>query len=286
MEKTWTLLEIIKSSDELLTNRNIKNSRLNAEVLLADTLNIKRIDLYLQFDKPLSQDEIKRFKEKLVRRLNYEPLQYIRGFTEFYGINIKVNRSVLIPRQETEVLVEKAIDLVKSYDTPPHILDIGAGSGCISIAIAKNTQCPVEAIDLDDNALALAKENSQLNDTGNKISFQKKDISAFHDFNAYDVIVSNPPYIPLSEYHILDKEVKDFEPKHALTDEKEGMSFYKIIFDIASRTEKDIRLLLEIGDGKRKKVEELLSNYSFSNAVFYPDLMGIERVVYIEHHKQ
>lgn len=282
MEKTWIILEIIKSSEELLRNRNIKNPRLNAEILLADALGIKRIDLYLQFDKPLGQDEIAKFKEMLVRRLNYEPLQYIRGFTEFYGMNFKVNRNVLIPRRETELLAEKSIEAIKTLSTPPLILEIGAGSGCISVAIAKNAECKIDSIDIDDNVLELAYENSQVNGTGNEIAFQKKDITTFRDFNSYDIVISNPPYIPLSEYHILDKEIKDFEPAQALTDHKEGMSFYKVIFDIASKTEKNIHLLLEIGDNKRTKIEELLSNYNFEKISFYKDLIDIDRVVHIQ----
>jgi release factor glutamine methyltransferase len=280
MEKSWTILEIIKSSEEALKNKNIKNPRLNAEILLSDALNIKRIDLYLNYDKPLNNQEIDFYKEKLKRRMNHEPLQYIRGFTEFYGLKFNVNSSVLIPRQETELLVEKSIEIIKQFNSP-RLIEIGTGSGCISAAIGKNSICNIDAVDIDENALSLAEENAAMNDVKN-INFIKRDIKSFKDFNDYDIVVSNPPYISRIEFELVDEEVKNYEPHYALTDDGDGLTYYNIIFDLAMKTDKELHLLLEIGDSKKNIIEKLVQDKKIKEYTFFKDLLNIDRVLHIK----
>lgn len=277
----WRILDIIKASETALKDKGILNPRLNAEVLLAGTLNTTRINLYLDFDKPLTESEITSYREKIKRRMKHEPLQYITGFTEFYGLKFKVNPSVLIPRQETEILVEKCIEVIYSVDNPK-ILEIGTGSGCISVSIAKNAPCIIDAIDISDDALALAKENAELNEVSS-INFQNKNaLTDLKNFNDYDILISNPPYIPADEIETLSEEVKDFEPFNALTDNSDGTVFYRKIFELASVTSKPIDIILEIGDRKKEIIENLLKEYSFNDHTFYKDLINIPRVLHIK----
>ena len=155
--KSWSILEILKVTENALREKGIDNPRLNAEALLADTLNTERINLYLDFEKPLKESEISAYRDKIKRRLKHEPLQYIRGFVEFYGMSIKVNPSVLIPRHETELLVEKSIEIIAQQNNP-RILEIGTGSGCIATTVAAKLDCKIDAIDISEEALGVLKK--------------------------------------------------------------------------------------------------------------------------------
>jgi release factor glutamine methyltransferase len=281
--KTWIILDLLKVTEGHFRKNNISSPRLNAELLLCNTLNSKRINLYLDFEKPLNEDELTRFRKKVKRRLTGEPLQYILGETEFYGLKFKVNPDVLIPRPETELLVDKTLEVIHNNKLEnPKILEIGTGSGCISIAIASKVLCSVTAIDSSENALKVAEENSELNNTSSRITFEHKDfLNDFINFDIYDLVVSNPPYIPLSEMDSLQAEVY-FEPKQALTDNADGLSFYRKIFELAHSSKKGVKILLEMGDGKKDKIEDLIKEYNINNYEFYKDLLNIDRVLYIE----
>jgi release factor glutamine methyltransferase len=282
--KTWNVLDIIKVTEKLFADKGIANPRLNAELLLAETLQTGRMSLYLNFDKPLTENELSGFRSKVKRRLQREPLQYIIGKTEFYGLEFKVSPAVLIPRQETELLVDTALGIIKSSGlVNPKILDIGTGSGCITIAIASKTDCRIDAIDISEDALETALKNSSDNNTSGKITFSKKDILKDSiDFGTYDLIISNPPYIAASEMETLQPEVRQFEPGTALTDGGDGTVFYKRIFDLALNSSKPVKLLLELGDGKAGIIKDLTNNYTFGKIEIYKDLIGIQRVLYIE----
>src|SRR5688572_5911312 len=174
--KTWKILDLLKVTEEHFRKNNIESPRLNAELLLSGTLNTKRINLYLDFEKPLTESELTDYREKIRRRLTCEPVQYILGEAEFYGLKIKVNPDVLIPRQETELLVDKALEMIHNDRLEnPNILEIGTGSGCISIAIASKVLCNITAIDISRKALETASENSAANNTTTKITFEHKD---------------------------------------------------------------------------------------------------------------
>jgi len=293
--KIWNILDILKASEKILKEKNIENPRLNAELLLCDTLKTERIRLYLDFDKPLDEKEISQFREKIKRRLRNEPLQYITSKTEFYGLTFNVNPSVLIPRQETELLVDKALDVIHSVNSHnphslgegmgwvPKILEIGTGSGCISVAAAANRDCSIDAIDISEDILETAKANAELNNVSHKINFQLKNIfSDFKNFDGYDIIISNPPYIPAHNINLLAKEIKNYEPAIALTDNENGMEFYSKIIELAQKTENKIKVLAEIGDGRKEFLDEILLNYKISDFTYYKDLMNIDRVVYFE----
>lgn len=279
--KTWKILELLKVTEEHFRKNDISSPRLNAELLLSAALNTKRIDLYLDFEKPLTEQELTEFRAMVKRRLTGEPLQYILGQTEFYGLKFFVNSSVLIPRQETELLVDKSLELIHTHKLEnPKILEIGTGSGCISIAIAEKALCEITAIDVSEAALETACKNSQLNNTVSKINFEHKDflmdINSFHD---YDIAISNPPYIAAGDIPSLQREVKDFEPLSALTDNNDGLTFYKKIFELASSVKNAV--LLEIGDEKRNIIEPLLAKNGITNYIFHKDLLNIDRVLEI-----
>ena len=281
-KKIWRILDVIRVSENALKEKNISNARLNAELLLANTLNTKRINLYLDFEKPLSETELAGFKVKLKRRLDNEPLQYILGTIEFYGLKFSVDNSVLIPRQETEILVENTLDTIKQINVPkPKILEIGTGSGCLSIAIAKNCECHIDAIDSSADAVNLAKKNAVTNMVDDKINFDVREFKAEFDLSSYDIIISNPPYVPLPEYELLPDEIKNYEPKVALTDGGDGFTFYRIIFSNIQRNRISSPVLLEIGDGKRMQLENILNECEIENVHFFKDLMGIDRVLKI-----
>jgi release factor glutamine methyltransferase len=276
-----TVLESITLSTEYLKNKGIESPRINAELLLANILNCKRLSLYLLFDRPLAEDEVVKYRELLKRRSKFEPLQYIVGNVEFYGLEFNVNPSVLIPRPETELLVESIVDIYKNYD-PVNILDIGTGSGNISVALAKNiSNSYITAIDISDNALKTAKENAVLNSVDNKIDFIRSDFLK-EELNLldFDVIVSNPPYIAINEYETLRPELRVYEPKEALTDNNSGYMFYEVISSRAySILKQGGRLFFEVGKDQYSEVNRIMIKNNFQNISIRKDYQSIERVI-------
>ncbi|MCX7876176.1 MAG: peptide chain release factor N(5)-glutamine methyltransferase [Melioribacteraceae bacterium] len=276
-----TVLEAINLSTSYLEKKNIESPRLNAELLLANILTCKRIDLYLSFDRPLKENEIIKYRDFIRRRGNNEPLQYILGKVEFYNLEFMVNNSVLIPRPETEILVEEIISVNKSKSNLK-ILDIGTGSGIIPICLAKNLTNPIlTAIDISVEAIEVAKQNAINNHVDEKISFINEDINKFNIENdSFDIIVSNPPYISVNEYQTLQNEVKNYEPKIALTDNNDGVTFYKLIIDKSIKWLKpNGYLFFELGYNQRKVVEFLM-NENFNQIKIVKDFQNIDRVIY------
>lgn len=273
------ICDILTITEEALKNKGIENARLNAELLLALALKVDRIELLLNFEKPLTDGEISTYRELVGRRLKHEPLQYILGWWEFYRIQFRLTPAVMIPRPETETLAEESIKVLSELKKPK-VLEIGTGSGCVSIAIAKNTNCEITATDTSSEAIDVAFYNSGRAGTSEKILFKLRDIfSDFKDFNEYDVVLSNPPYIAADEFDSLPEEIRLYEPKNALTDGKDGLSYYRRIAELAKKTESNVTCLAEIGDGKKEKVENVLEDYGMKNIEFVRDLMGIDRVV-------
>lgn len=276
------VLEAIQLSTDFLEKKGIESPRINAELLLASILNIKRLDLYLQFERPLNEKEISLYREKLKRRSNFEPLQYITGNVEFYGFNFKVNNSVLIPRQETEILVETVLNEIKN-GINLSILDIGTGSGCIVISLAKKIDANYEAIEISKEALIVAEENSVNNEVNNKIKFIYIDIKDFINKNSkqFDIIVSNPPYVSKSEYQNLQKEIINYEPSIAVSDFEDGFSFYELISSQGKNLLKTGgKLFFEIGMGQSEKVKEIMTENNFDTIKIIKDYSGIERVIF------
>jgi release factor glutamine methyltransferase len=277
-----TVLELINLSTGYLKNKGIESPRINAEILLAKVLNCKRLELYLSFDRPLAENEINIYREFIKRRGKNEPAQYIIGSVEFYGLEFKIDSSALIPRPETEILVETIIIAYKDFINL-NILDIGTGSGIIAISLAKYlNDAKIYAVDSSETALALAKENAVINGVDDKISFVKYDIAIDENISAekFDLVVSNPPYISNEEYSKLQPELRVYEPRVALTDESDGFKFFNIIArKIKSLLKENGKIFFEVGQGQASKVVDILRQEQFSNIKTKKDYLNIERVV-------
>ncbi|MDQ7816946.1 MAG: peptide chain release factor N(5)-glutamine methyltransferase [Melioribacteraceae bacterium] len=277
-----TVLNALQLATEYFEKKEIQSARINAELLLAHLLNCKRLDLYLRFDQPLAESEVEHFRRMIARRGKYEPVQYIIGSTEFYGLQFDVNPSVLIPRPETEILVETIINKYKFSDRLK-ILDIGCGSGNISIALAKNlTNAAIMAIDVSEEALKLAEANAIRNEAGN-IIFQKADITlnGFLTKNKFDLIVSNPPYVSGQEFDSLQKEIIMYEPRIAITDNENGLKFFKRITEFANETLiEGGSLYYEMGLGQSDDVKSIMNGNGFEGIQIVKDYQKIDRVIY------
>jgi release factor glutamine methyltransferase len=286
-QKVWTILEVISASRAHLESKGIQDARLNAELLLAHLLHCRRIDLYANFDKPLQEREREQYKALLKRRVAREPLQYIIGDAEFMGLTFKVDRRVLVPRPDTELLVEKAIELCRQYPEGTErirILDIGTGCGNIAVSIAKfvgNTS--VTAIDSSAEALDVAKENVDLHDLAGRVSLKRVDIlqeSMAETGDSFDLVVSNPPYISAKEFVHLSPEIRDYEPRMATCDEKDGLAFFRRISEVGTRLlRKGGALLFEVGFGQSESVRTILDKSGYASIEIFKDYNGIERVL-------
>ena len=278
-----TILEAIQLSAEYLDKKGIESPRANAELLLADILNCKRLNLYLSFDKPLSDAETVKYREYIQRRGKFEPAQYITGKTDFYGMDFIIKPNILIPRPETEFLIE-AITGQYAKDTSFKILDIGCGSGIISVALAKHySNAEITSIDINEDALDCAAKNSEKHGVNSRISFMKIDILSDADIillNKYDLIVSNPPYVSVEEYNTLQNEIIEFEPKNAITDFKDGYTFYKRIISIAKdKLQENGCLCFEMCKGQSENIKKLLDESNFTDITIVKDLQGIDRII-------
>jgi len=235
MPDIWNTIQILAVTTKFLEEKGFENPRLEAELLLCGVLRLKRVELYLRYDRPLTPAEVELYRDYIRRRMLREPIQYIIGQTEFMGLPIRVNPDVLIPRPETELLVEFLIERRDKYkNRPVHIWDVGTGSGCLAIALAHFwPEAEISASDISEAALATAAENARLNQKSNIRFFQHDFLNGSRpDFNPeYSILISNPPYIALTEMSGLEKQVRDFEPHLALTDQADGLRFYTHIFE-------------------------------------------------------
>ncbi|OHB51557.1 MAG: protein-(glutamine-N5) methyltransferase, release factor-specific [Planctomycetes bacterium GWF2_41_51] len=268
------------------TEKKIDSPRLTAELLLSFILNMQRIELYMNFDKEVEKTNLEKLRELVKRCLNNEPVQYLIGRTEFYSLSLKVSKDCLIPRPETELLVERAIEFLRTRTGPQHVCDLCTGSGCIAVSIAKNfPQAAIIATDICDKALSIAAENIAKYNLGEKIHLLHGDlfkpIIDQLDGKEFDLIVCNPPYISLPEYENLDQKVKSHEPKLALEAGPEGLDIYRrIAAEVGSHLKKDGLLLLEIGYLQGKAVKQLLDDTKiFGEIKIEKDLSANDRIV-------
>lgn len=277
-----TVLEAIQLSTSYLEKKGVESARTNAELLLAHIMNCKRLELYLSFDKPLKDNELNFYREFIRKRGMRIPLQYILGSVEFYGYNFKVDENVLIPRPETELLVEKIIE-DNSDKNNLRILDIGCGSGNISIVIAnKIKNSNVIGIDVSELAISNAEKNKTALCENNNVSFLLVDIlkDKLESLGRFDVIVSNPPYVSLDDFNKLEPELKDNEPRISLTDESDGFTFYKRIISKAGEILNSSGLIyFEIGKDQYKVIKEMMAENGFSKISIIKDYSGIERII-------
>ena len=289
------VLELLNWSTNYLQDHQIENPRLNAELLLARSLDLSREGLYMQLQDQLNEEKKEVYESLIRRRISGEPLQYILKNQEFWSINLKVDTRALIPRQETELLVEQCLFILSKtpFNQTPSILEIGTGSGAISIALAKEMKdIFLVATDISRDALGLAKENAESAGVQNQIKFVNGDLfdpfCLFKKRGPFDLILSNPPYINRPEIHTLAKDVRDYEPIIALDGGEDGLDFYRRIISQAPFYLRERGwLLLEIGQGQSKKVAEQIERRGvFLKPQILPDLSGIERVVKAQKHRE
>jgi release factor glutamine methyltransferase len=281
--KSWTVLSIIEHTSSVLKEHGFDEARLNTELLLGHVLRLKRIELYTNHDKPLSHSELDAFRAVLTRRLTHEPLQYIVGETNFMGFPLFLDRSVLIPRPETEELVEHAVNWIRGIaPRTVSVLDIGTGSGNIPIAIEQLAPNAIlTSVDVSTDALALAARNIERNGCS-RITLKHMDI--FEDAleeSSFDAIVSNPPYISLEEHATLEPEVRQFEPTIATTDGDDGYRFVRRICTMASRVLRENGpLFLEVGHSQGNQARRIAIEAGLTSVDVIPDFAGTPRIVH------
>lgn len=284
MGRRWTVAAVLSAAEEHLDKRDVASARLEAELLLAHSLRLSRIDLYVQFDRPLDEVERGAFKDLIRQRLTGKPLQYITGRQAFRRLTLRVEPGVFIPRPETELLVEKVIDALAKTPGSVAIAELGFGSGAISLSLAQELlDARVWAVDISTKAVAVARANAAAHNLEDKVEFVHGDLfEALPSAPAvgFDAIIANPPYIPTAEISGLQAEVKDFEPDAALDGGPDGLDFYARITKEAPSYLKDGGLVaFEVGLGQAGPVAGLLTRAGFSGVTVYNDYNNIERIV-------
>ncbi len=277
----WTIVELLKWTADYLGGKGFHNARLNGELLLAGTLGLRRLDLYLQHDRPLSPAELARYRERLQRRARREPLQYIDGTAAFRDLVLQVDRRVLIPRPETETLVQEVLDWCSGRDGL-RVVDVGTGSGCIALSLATEGRfAEVVAIDASADALEVARGNHLRAAPAAPVVFRHGDLLAPVAGERFDVVVSNPPYVGDEEAAGLDAEVRDWEPGQALFAGHGGLDVLRRLVPAAAEVLRPGGLLaLEVGAAQGAAVAGLIDETKrFRPAAVRPDLSGRDRVV-------
>lgn len=288
MNDAWTIKKVLDWGTGYFTQNKVVNPRLNIEHLLATMLNKKRIELYVEFERKLNKEELAHLKESIQRRVKGEPLQYILGQTDFYDSTFKVGPGVLIPRPETEILVDQLIQLIQEKfpnENPVRVVDLGTGSGNIALSLAKALPwTEVLAVDCSQEALNVAQENSTALKLTDRVQFFCGDWfdplqSQLKEKPAH-LIVSNPPYVTEVEFEGLDKEIKEFEPREALVAGQTGLEMSERICSQASSYLCDSGLLaFEVGRGQGALVKALMQSHRFDDIRIIKDLAEIDRVV-------
>ncbi len=270
-----TYREAFRHGESLLLGQGIEDAKTDAWLLLSMACKIERSFYYLHMEEELPEDQLKGYEITLKKRAEHVPLQYITGETEFMGLRFKVNSSVLIPRQDTETLVEEAL---KAVEPGMRVLDLCTGSGCIIISILHNVaQVDGYAVDISKQALNVARENAKKNEV--QAVFEQSDLFE-RVTGTYDIIVSNPPYIPSANILDLMPEVRLFEPPEALDGKEDGLYFYRRIAEEAKEyLNAGGRIFLEIGYDQGSAVSELLKEAGFQGVGVNKDLAGNDRVV-------
>ena len=261
----WTVLSMLEWGTDFFEEKNIPDPRHSIEWLLAETLDIKRLDLYLKFDRPLSPRELDTLRPMVKRRAQHEPLQYIVGYTDFMNAHISVSENVLIPRIETEQLVEIVLDNHQSEDDLT-VLDIGTGSGCIPVALKmEQPNWDVSGIDISEDALNTARENAEQNSAD--VSFSTGDIlnpDSISISGSLDLIVSNPPYVKPEEKDILERQVKDYEPAEALFFDDLNKMYNSIIEFASQKLTENGFLYLELHENYSQQILALFEEKKWS----------------------
>jgi release factor glutamine methyltransferase len=291
-EEQWTVLKVIQWTAAHFQKKELGNARLEAEVLLAHLLGIDRMGLYLNYDRLLTDQERQAYREMIQRRMGGEPLAYIIGAKEFWSLRFEVSGECLIPRPETEHLVEETVRIAQGLPSSPRVLEIGFGCGAVAIALAQELPgAEIVATDISAGARALAQANAAQHQVEGGIRFILGDLFPSvestgepagepADGKAFDIICSNPPYIPTAEILQLAPEVRDYEPLTALDGGVDGLRFFRQIAEGAPRfLVKQGWLLMEIGKGQDAAVTEILRERGFDQIGLTPDYAGVTRVI-------
>jgi release factor glutamine methyltransferase len=276
------LKEIISLSQEYLKSKDVLRPRYSAEVIVSHVLHCKRLDIYLDLEKPLVEEEITSIRNLVKRRGLKEPLEYILGSLDFYNCNLKITNDVLIPRVETEELVSLVVnEIEKDSLQGKNLFDICTGSGCIAIALKKKfSNLNVFASDISLKALEVAKKNGEMNEV--EIDFLHGNLLTPYKKKA-DFVICNPPYVSEVEYENLSFEVKGFEPKISLLAKEEGLEFYKILAkELPSYLNPRAKIFFEIGHLQGQRVKEIFSDRIWISKKVYKDLSQKDRFFFLE----
>ena len=277
------VLEVIQRSSEFLAKKGVESPRLQTELLLSHVLRVPRLNLYLDFERKLSEADLESVRELVRRRGTREPLQHILGSASFCGLEIKVGRDVLVPRPETELLAERAWDFLSAWPSVhPIALDFGTGSGCVAVVLA--AKCPsaqVHAVDVSAEALRVAQDNAVMNGVADKIRFHLGDaFAALPAGVLFALIVANPPYLPVAEIDTLAPEVRDYDPRLALDGGPDGLDFYRrLAREAAKYLEPAGRIMLEFGDGQADRIREIFADHNWVVERIEADYSGRPRIL-------
>ena len=271
--------DILREGENILKKSNIKNPYLDSELILSRVVDKKREDILLNINNKLKNIDIAKFKNYLLRRLQNEPIAYILGYKYFWKYKFLTNKSVLIPRPDTELIIEETLKNLPKNKSKK-ILDVGTGSGCIIISLMKERpKCKATAIDISLKAINVAKNNAKLHQLENKINFLNIDIDKYNS-NYYDLVISNPPYINSIELNRLDDDIKFHEPKIALSGGSDGFRYIKKVI-VKSKTLLKVngKLIIEIGHTQKSQTKKILYENGFYINKISKDLSGNERCI-------
>jgi len=278
-----TIAEALKEAGERLRAAFVPNDLLDAQTLLAEALGKDRTYLIINFNQQLSEGVLSAFRAMVDRRAAGEPLQYITGRQEFFGLDFEVTPDVLIPRPETELIVEEVIRIVQQEGGARRVIvDVGAGSGCIAVALARELGAArLIATDVSEAALRVARRNAARHELGGRVDFVAADLlDAFAEEEFADFILSNPPYVSEEEIPSLQREVRDWEPRLALTDSIDGLSLYRrLLKDAPSRLKPGGHLICEMGYTQSEKISTMIDRRIWAAPRLLDDLQGIPRTI-------
>jgi len=295
-KKNWIIKDLLTVTADFLKNKKLDSPRLCAELLLSHQLDTDRLKLFLEYDQPISEIDIHGYRAMIKRLLQGEPIQYITGIQEFWSLEFKVNKNVLIPRPETEILIEQSLkiykDEYKNEDAEQLFLDIGTGSGAIAVSLAhelKPTGKKIWAIDISQMALDIAIQNAKRYDAINHIEFLQGDL--FEPLKGkgitFDIILSNPPYVTSEELHLLPEKIRKFEPQIALDGHEDGLFYIKKIIDQAPKYMKPGGWLLIEMDPRQieQTIRFISNNEKYDKHQIVKDYSNSDRIVMFRKNK-
>jgi release factor glutamine methyltransferase len=281
--RDWTVRDVVTWMTDDLRKRGVEGARLDAELIVAQALRIDRVKVIVESQRLLEPDELETIRALFKRRRGYEPVAYLRGYREFYGRPFRVDRRVLVPRPDTEILVEVALQRLRGHDLGARVLDLCTGSGCVAVTLKlERPTMTVDATDLSPDAVAVARDNAQRLGAVWNVRFAAGDL--FAPLGAprqiYDLVVANPPYIATQEIETLQPDIRDHEPRLALDGGPDGLVVVRRIVAEAPRwLRRGCALAMEIGAGQAAEVEQIFRQGGFTDVRRAQDYGGHERVV-------